>query len=126
MDIREILIQAAQEVKMKKRTIIFLGFVFIFFSACTTKNTPPPTSKPIDTLPSPDMSTQTQPPTEFDGESLLQERCNICHNLDRIREANKTEEEWDATVQRMIGKGAILNSSEKEALVQYLTENYGK
>jgi cytochrome c5 len=75
---------------------------------------------------------ETAPPTEqeqvappsLDGQSLVQERCTECHSLGRVTGAQKTEEEWRTTVQRMVGKGANLNSDEQEAVIQYLTETY--
>jgi hypothetical protein len=38
----------------------------------------------------------------------------------------KTEEEWRATVERMVGKGAQLDEAEQELLIQYLAETYPK
>lgn len=66
---------------------------------------------------------QVTPPT-LDGHSLVQERCTKCHNLGRITQAKKTEEEWKATVERMVGKGANLGSAEQEAVIRYLAETY--
>lgn len=37
------------------------------------------------------------------GEELLQERCTVCHSLDRPEAAIKIQAEWEATVQRMRG-----------------------
>lgn len=35
-------------------------------------------------------------------------------------------EEWKATVERMVGKGAQLNKAEQELVIKYLTETYPK
>jgi len=61
-----------------------------------------------------------------DGAALLQERCTKCHSLDRVEAAKKTADEWKATVERMVGKGAQLSAAEQEALIQYLSETYPK
>jgi cytochrome c5 len=66
---------------------------------------------------------QVTPPT-LDGQSLVQERCTRCHDLGRITQAKKTEEEWKATVERMVSKGANLDSAEQEAVIRYLAETY--
>ena len=56
-------------------------------------------------------------------EQLLQDRCTACHGLDLVEEAQKTREEWNLTVFRMVGKGTRLNEDEQAALVEYLAEN---
>lgn len=55
-------------------------------------------------------------PATLDGKSLLQERCTKCHDLGRVERAKETEEEWKATVERMVGKGAQFNQAEELAL----------
>jgi cytochrome c5 len=59
------------------------------------------------------------------GAALLEERCSVCHSADRAKQAHKTSDEWDATVTRMIGKGAQLTNAEKKVLVDYLAATYG-
>ena len=65
-------------------------------------------------------------PAMLDGKSLLEERCTRCHDLGRVERARKTEEEWKATVERMVGKGAQLNEAEQELVIRYLAETYPK
>jgi uncharacterized Fe-S center protein len=60
-----------------------------------------------------------------DGATLLEERCTQCHGLERVTSVNKTEAEWQATVENMIERGAELNDQETEVLVAYLAETYG-
>jgi hypothetical protein len=64
--------------------------------------------------------------TSLDGASLLQERCTVCHTLSRVRRASHSSEEWQAIVDRMIGKGAEFTSDEEALLIDYLTATYGK
>ncbi len=59
-----------------------------------------------------------------DGDALLKSRCNECHDLDRITSASKSSDEWEATVDRMITRGAVLDNTERETLIEYLTETY--
>ena len=65
-------------------------------------------------------------PAGLEGKTLLQERCTKCHDLGRVERARKAEEEWKATVERMVGKGAQLNEAEREVVIQYLAETYPK
>jgi cytochrome c5 len=80
--------------------------------------TAPPTEVPQEEPP-------TEPSPAGDGAALLEERCTVCHGLDRTTSARKTREEWEQTVVRMVGKGAELNEEEQEILIAYLTETYG-
>jgi cytochrome c5 len=92
--------------------------------------TAPPTGVPQGEEPTapPTEVPQEEPPTEpspaGDGAALLEERCTVCHGLDRTTSARKTREEWEQTVVRMVGKGAELNEEEQEILIAYLTETY--
>ena len=65
-------------------------------------------------------------PSTLDGEALVQERCTECHDLGRVERAKKTEEEWKATVERMVTLGAQLSQAEQELVIQYLAETYPK
>lgn len=48
----------------------------------------------------------------------------MCHTTERIQNSTKTRDEWEDTVKRMIGKGANLNSDEKDAVITYLAETF--
>lgn len=54
------------------------------------------------------------------GGALLQRRCSICHTLERIDKAQKDEAGWNATIDRMRGKGAVVTEQEQKALVEFL------
>lgn len=56
----------------------------------------------------------------LDGESLLEERCTKCHNLDRVYPKAYNAEEWEEVVDRMIDHGAKLNDEEREILLDNL------
>ena len=60
------------------------------------------------------------------GEVLMNDRCTVCHNTDRIKQAQKTKDEWQQTVTRMVGKGAKLSAEEQTILIEYLAQTYGK
>lgn len=82
--------------------------------------------EPIEALtPTPQEEEPTEQPASIEGESLLQERCTACHDLNWVTRAQKTREKWEQTVARMVGKGAQLNAGEQAALIEYLAETYG-
>jgi cytochrome c5 len=89
-----------------------------------TEPEPSPTVSPEPDEPTATAEPTTEPPGA-EGEVLLEERCTACHTLDRVERAQKTQEEWVTTVERMIGLGAQLSESEKTTLVDYLAETYG-
>ena len=67
--------------------------------------------------------------TGADSEKILQQKCTICHNLDRVRHAKKNESEWAATIERMIGYSKNprhLSEVEKAHLITLLTSGGNK
>lgn len=61
---------------------------------------------------------------EPEGASLLEERCSVCHPSSRPKSKQKTPEQWESTVNRMMGKGAKLSEEEKTILLNFLSETY--
>jgi cytochrome c5 len=60
------------------------------------------------------------------GEALLNARCTVCHNLDRVHKRKDTRDGWEKIVGEMIKKGAVLDDAEREAAVDHLAATYGK
>jgi mono/diheme cytochrome c family protein len=59
-----------------------------------------------------------------DGQVLMQQRCSVCHGVNRVTSSQKTADQWKVTVDRMINKGAQLAPQEEQTLVTYLAETY--
>jgi cytochrome c5 len=93
--------------------VLLLGSLFAACGGVTREDTAAPT-------------TEEGAPSTLDGKSLVEERCTECHDLGTVESAKKTAEEWKATVERMVGKGAQLNQAEQEVVIQYLAETYPK
>jgi mono/diheme cytochrome c family protein len=107
------------EEKMKTRALLLLLLiigVILILSACS------PSAAPADTSSSSAPAASNS--TSLDGKALVESRCIVCHALDRISSKSKTETEWTATVERMIGHGAQLTDSEKAAVIAYLAATY--
>lgn len=100
----------------------------------TTAPTEPPAEEEPTEAPTEEAPTEaptatmeeepTEPPASADGETLLQERCTECHDLGRVESAQKTREEWEDNVIRMVDKGAQLNEDEQAVLIDYLADTY--
>jgi cytochrome c5 len=107
-------------------TVVSLAALLIsLFAAC---GSPAPSQEEPIAAPTPTPQEEEEAieqPASTEGESLLQERCTVCHSLSRVTQAQKTREKWEQTVARMVGKGAQLNADEQATLIKYLTETYG-
>lgn len=60
-----------------------------------------------------------------DGQALLQERCTVCHDLQRVEQQKLDATGWSDIVTRMQSQGAQLSEAEKQTLVDYLAATYG-
>jgi hypothetical protein len=99
---------------MNKQIISFISIIFltlilgILLVSCGTSTVTPHTSGG----------------NSLDGQTLMQQRCSICHPLGRVTSAHKSIAQWTQTTQRMIAHGARLNTQEEQALIVYLAANY--
>ena len=110
-----------------KRQLVILTLIIASLVSVQCGGSPPATEVPPTETPAATEAPATEEaPTALDGKSLVEERCTKCHDLGRVERAKKTEEEWKATVGRMVGKGTQLNEAEQELVIQYLTETYPK
>lgn len=69
-------------------------------------------------------SCAAEKPKTADGSELLEKSCSVCHPSARPKGTKKTAEQWEATVTRMMDKGAKLSADEKKTLVDYLAKTY--
>jgi hypothetical protein len=60
-----------------------------------------------------------EPPTRA-GDALLRSRCLGCHDDALIRQQRLTREAWSREVDKMIGWGAVVSSTEKPLLLDAL------
>lgn len=116
--------------KAHSRIWSFVTLILIVFSllaACGGAETSQPTSPPKEQTAT-EISNEagpTSPPPSIDGEALLQQRCTICHNLNRVTNKSWSQQQWEQIVSDMVRRGTQLNTEEKDVLVKYLAENYG-
>ncbi|MRS04055.1 hypothetical protein EG832_12670 [bacterium] len=64
--------------------------------------------------------TQVSATAAVDGEALILEKLQNHHSIDRVYSAQKTREEWNATLDRMISYGAKISEAEKQIIIDYL------
>ena len=112
---------------MRTAKVVWIGVALLVVGlgllvACSSSS-PQPSSAPAQPT---TASSAPQGAPAVDGATLMNERCSVCHTTDRIKNAKKSQADWDATVTRMIGHGAKLSAAEKPVLVDYLAKTYGQ
>jgi competence protein ComEA len=60
------------------------------------------------------------------GKEVVGKICVSCHDSGNFRKARFTSEEWTDSVDDMVQRGASGTPAEIEAVVAYLTKNFGK
>jgi len=57
---------------------------------------------------------------------LFEQKCSICHSIERPKSKIKTRKEWETTVTRMRNEhDAPITDDEARMIIEYLTEHYG-
>jgi mono/diheme cytochrome c family protein len=59
------------------------------------------------------------------GRELEEQRCSICHGLDRVAAARRSPAEWQAVLSRMTFLGAPAAGDDAKRITAYLLENFG-
>jgi mono/diheme cytochrome c family protein len=59
------------------------------------------------------------------GKSLVEQRCALCHGLDRAAGTRRGRAEWDRIMSRMIFLGAPVSSDEAKTITSYLHDKLG-
>jgi hypothetical protein len=78
------------------------------------------TSAPLSTTIEP-LTTQTAPMRA--GQVLLRSRCTGCHGNESYEQIEKSPSEWEMILNQMIAMGVNLNDTEKNVLLNYLTQS---
>jgi len=60
------------------------------------------------------------------GKDALLKLCQDCHELDVVIQDNRTKDGWTKTIAKMIDRGAEGTDEQFEAIVNYLTKNFGR
>src|SRR4051812_45999851 len=55
------------------------------------------------------------------AKNLVQNSCSECHGLDQVVSNTMSREDWQATVKRMVRRGATLSPAEVDSVVDYLS-----
>jgi cytochrome c5 len=117
------ILEETERIDMRTKTVLLTAILLVtlgmMLAACGSK------AKSTATQPSaPAQQPAVAPASGGNGEALLNDRCTKCHSLERVTSAKKSASDWQKTVTRMVGNGAILTSEEQKVLVDYLAKTY--
>jgi cytochrome c5 len=60
------------------------------------------------------------------GKELVETRCTLCHDLERVTAAKRHKGEWDSVVANMLERFGLQAPDEARAISAYLGANYGQ
>ena len=98
-------------IKQKCFVFVFtiLLAVSLFLMGCTT------TSKSTQTA-----TTSTTVSSATEGKNLVEKKCTVCHNTQRIYSQKINAAEWGTVVDKMIAKGAVMSNANRTKIIEYL------
>ena len=60
------------------------------------------------------------------GKELVEQRCTLCHDLERVTAAKRDRRDWDGVVANMLGRFGLDAPDEARAISAYLEAHYGQ
>ena len=51
--------------------------------------------------------------------------CTTCHYASRIVDQHRGRDQWSAELDKMEGLGAVIPDADRDAMIDYLTKNFG-
>jgi mono/diheme cytochrome c family protein len=67
-------------------------------------------------------TTPTPPPGP--GLAIVNAKCSVCHTTASVFSQHRSPDDWAATVQLMVDRGADLSPDETSVVIGYLAENF--
>ncbi|RJP18061.1 MAG: hypothetical protein C4529_13415 [Deltaproteobacteria bacterium] len=66
-------------------------------------------------------------PAAADGKALFEQKCSVCHGMDRATARKETKEKWASIVKEMQGKKADwISDADAAKIVEFLAAEHGK
>jgi len=66
----------------------------------------------------------TPAPPPGPGLAIINEKCSVCHTTASVFSQHRSPDDWAATVQLMVDRGADLSPDETSVVIGYLAENF--
>jgi cytochrome c5 len=62
---------------------------------------------------------------EGHGKELVETRCGLCHDLERVAAVKRQKQSWPVIVANMVARGATASPDEAKTITDYLAANFG-
>ena len=99
------------------------GVMGLAFAVVATRGLEAQSAPPAPAAPAAASATPTPPPGP--ALNVINERCSACHSTATVFGQRRSGDDWAATVQLMVDRGADLTPDDMSMVVGYLTANFG-
>ena len=108
---------------MRVRSVVLsvVSVLLLAFAIGCAKQEPPKPAAPAAPV------TAAPAAPALDGKTLFDNKCGVCHGIDRATARRESKEKWASIVKEMQGKKAEwISDAEASKIVDYLAAQYGK
>ena len=107
--------------RLRSVVLIVVSVTLIVFAVGCGKQEPPKPAVPTAPAAAPPAAPLA------DGKTLFDNKCGVCHGIDRAAARRETKEKWASIVKEMQGKKADwISDAEAAKIVDYLAADHGK
>ena len=98
---------------------VVVVLMFVVFAVGCSKSEAPKSAPPAPAAPAASAAAE--------GKSLFEQKCGVCHGLDRATARKESKEKWAEVVKSMQGKKADwISDADAAKIVEFLASEHGK
>jgi len=112
---------------MRVRSVVLsvVSVMLLAFAVGCAKQEPPKPAAPA--APAAPVAAAPAAGGAADGKTLFDQKCSVCHPLDRATARKETKEKWASILKEMQGKKADwISDADASKIIDYLVAEYGK
>ena len=103
--------------RVRSVVLVVLSVSLLAFAVGCAKQEPPKPAAPAEAPAAPVL----------DGKTLFDNKCSVCHGIDRATARRESKEKWASIVKEMQGKKADwISDDDASKIVDYLAAEHGK
>jgi len=110
---------------MKALLFISLVFMSLSFGVCTHSMAQTSTPEPVAVSVSVANPVAASVASAPGARELLQSKCSQCHNDAMWRDQRQDAKAWEATLYRMMGRGAVWSADDIVTMASFLGNEFG-
>ena len=96
---------------------VLVLFLIVLAAGCSKSEAPKPAAPP----PAPAVTAAAE------GKTLFEQKCGVCHGIDRATARQESKEKWAQLVKEMQGKkGDWISDADAAKIVEFLASEHGK